>query len=155
MALFVLSKDMVFAIVEVIYLIVIFILILSVVSFDISREVDVGEVEINTLVKKALYSEECFAYKSARTVPLIIDINKFNNKQIDNCINIEKFSSRFRLITKDKTLDAVNNENRFLVDSKACEYSNYDCVKLIKPVLVYDNGIKRGVLQIDATIYEG
>lgn len=155
MALYVLSKDMVFAIVEVIYLIVIFILILSVVSFDISREVNTGEIAINTLIKKALYSEECFAYKSARTMPLVIDLSKFNNKQIDNCIHIEKFSSRFRLITKEKTIDVINNENRFLVDNKACEFSNYDCIQLKKPVLVYDNGIKRGVLQIDATIYEG
>jgi len=152
---FVVSKDMVFSIASVIYLIIIFAVVLGVVSFDISREVKVGTIEVNTLLKKALYSEECFAYKSARTMPLVIDLNKFNKKQMDNCINIEKFSSRFRLITKNSTLDVINNENRFLVDSKACEFNNYKCVQLKKPVLIYDNGIKRGVLQIDATIYEG
>lgn len=153
--MFELSKDMVFSIIAVFFLIVLSASILWIIGFNISREVSVGAVIINTLVKKALYSEECFAYKDARTKPLTIDINKFNKKQIDNCINIEKFSSRFRLITKNSTLDVINNENRFLVDKKACNFKNYKCVQIKKPVLVYDNGIKRGVLQIDATIYEG
>lgn len=153
--MFELGKDMVFSIIVVFYLIVLSGVIFWVVGSDISREISVGEVMINTLVKKAVYSEECFAYKGARTMPLTIDMNKFNKKQINNCINIEKFSSRFRLITKNSTSDVINNENRFLVDKKACNFKNYKCVQIKKPVLVYDNGIKRGVLQIDATIYEG
>ena len=152
---FILGKEMVFKIVEVIYLIVIFVVIFAVVSINVNREINVGEVEANTLIKKALYSDECFAYKDVRAHPLVIDLKKFTKEQINKCINIERFSSRFRLITKDNTTDAINNEYRFKVDNKLCKFKNYKCIQLKKPVLVYDNGIKRGVLQIDATIFEG
>ena len=152
---FILGKDTVFTIAEIIYLVIVFFVILSVIGLDINREVSVGGVEINTLIKKALYSEECFAYKTVRSYPLIIDINKFNNKQINGCINIEKFSSSFRLIMENNTVNVINNEARYRVDNRLCEFRHYKCVKFNKPVLVYDDGIKRGVLQIDATIYEG
>lgn len=152
---FILGKEMVFKIVEIIYLIVVFIVILAVVNVNINREINVGDVEVNTLIKKALYSEECFAYKDVRAHPLVIDLKKFTEKQIDKCISIERFSSRFRLMTKDKTIDVINNEARFSVDKKLCNFKNYKCLQLKKPVLIYDSGVKRGVLQIDATIYEG
>lgn len=152
---FILGKEMVFKIVDVIYLIVIFAVVFMVVTINVNREINVGEVEANTLIKKALYSEDCFAYKDARTHPLTIDFKKFTKEQINKCINIERFSSRFKLITNENTTDVIDNEARFNIDKKLCSFKNYKCIQLKKPVLVYDNGIKRGVLQVDATIFEG
>lgn len=151
---FIIGKETIFKIVEIVYLLIIFIVVLAVVSMDISREVRVGNVEVNTLIKKALYSGECFAYSDVRDRPLIIDINKFNNKTIDECIGIDRFSARFQLFLKDKTIEAINNEDRFLVDSRLCSFKGYGCFNFKKSILVYDKELKRGVLQIDATIKE-
>ena len=152
---FIITKESVFKIADVIYLIVVFMAVLFVVSVNVSREIKIGNVEANTLVKKALYSGSCFAYQDARVRPLILDIKRFNNKVINGCITNERFSGRFRLFLENGTIvDAMNNENRFLVDKKLCSYSGYNCFEIRKPVLVYDNGLKRGVLEVDATIKE-
>ncbi len=151
---FIIGKETVYKIVDIIYLIIVVFVILGVVSLHINREVKVGNVEANTLIKRALYSSDCFAYKDVRDRPLVIDLSKFNNKTINNCIQIEKFSSRFRLLMQDKTIEAMNNENRFAIDKKLCNFRGYNCLEIKKPVLVYDNGLKRGVMQIDATIQE-
>jgi len=148
---FVVSKNTVYMVVIVFVLLLISGTIFLVLSLDLSRETRIAKAEASILMKKMLYSSNCFAYEDVRVNPLTIDINKFNNKTAESCVDISKFSAQLILNYDDKTVEVINNENRFLVDKRLCDFKAYGCVNITQPVLVYDNGIKSGVLSIFAT----
>lgn len=145
------TKETVYMIVRVFYLIFVTGIILMILALDVSREVNAGEIEVNTLVKKALYS--CFAYEDVRERPLVIDIGKFNNKDFNSCLQLSRFSAEFALNYEDKNLKALNNENVYLVNKRLCNFKDYVCLELDKNVLVYDGKIKTGKLKIHAVIH--
>ncbi|MDP4012669.1 MAG: hypothetical protein Q8R00_03645 [Candidatus Nanoarchaeia archaeon] len=144
------TKETVYMIARIFYLLFVTGMILMILALDVSREVNAGEIEINTLVKKALYS--CFAYEDVRERPLIIDVKKFNTKTFDECIRLSRFSAEFALTYGDKTLSVYNNEKVHLVNKRLCDFKNYECLNYEKNILVYEEGFQKGKLKINAVL---
>ena len=127
-------------------------IILMVVASDIARETKGANLQANTLIKKALYSADCFVYEDVRARPLVIDVSKFTKERINKCIDMDRFSARFRLYYGNETKEIINNEARFLVDTRLCYFKNYECVDLNKSILIYNGSdIIDGRIHINAT----
>ena len=135
----------------VIVFVVVFVII-SIFSSYISRKIEVDEIQQYVLRERLLLSKDCLAYEDEKVYGGIVDINKFNEDRLNNCLRyrLPKGGVGIKLNLSynrnEKIIDInedVSKKMNFCIDKKNFACSNNDYY-----VLVYDNGLKRGNLNI-------
>ena len=150
---FILTTETMMWIPRFILIVIVVLSVFFIVSMKVSKEFDIKEIETKLLTLRYLNSENCLAYKDTKVNPGIIDINKFNDENLDECLIRENFGAKLELKEGDKTIKTVFNGKDFFIDNNAlCFSDKYYCTNKIVYVLYYDNGMKNGLLNINTAM---
>lgn len=114
-----------------------------------NRDVDVTPLESEILADRVFYSSACLAYDDGvRTHPQEIDMNKFTNEQLTNClqgpVHIKVELLEGETISKDIDL--------FERNEPYCKFDTYTCLTKLVPVIIHNGNTPRGVLKITTII---
>jgi hypothetical protein len=103
-----------------------------------TREIKVQDLELNLIGLRTYYSKDCFAYlDSNRVYTGIIDLNKFNEERLGNCL-AGNYLIKLTLQNKNKIL--FLNKQDFEYKEQFCKFDNFYCSERKQYVLVNDNG---------------
>jgi len=116
-----------------------------------SKNLDVNDLEHFLITQRLSYDKNCLAYESNRIYPGIIDLNKFEEEKINNCINIRNKQIGIKLIlTFDEETKELEINKEITNKIALCKKSNFECSSRKEYVLVKDNAeMKGGYLNID------
>ncbi len=127
-------------------------IIYGVINFFITRDFNINESIADMLIRRLYYSESCFALEDITVEPGVIDIKKFNELRLKNCLATQypikvKLEKLGKIISN--TIEYNDNYNLCQVQSKKKK-----CLFIGKQnVLVVDNGIKTSdVLNVEVII---
>jgi len=149
---FKLSKEMLLWVARIAIVFIVVFIILSLFGSYFFREIDVGEIQHYVLRERLLLSEDCLAYEDEKVYGGIIDINKFDETRLNNCLRYRlpkggvgiKLNLSYEGGEKELEInEGLSNKMDFCVDEK-----NFDCSDNNYYVLVYDGGLKKGNLNI-------
>jgi len=129
-----LSKELIYWFIRIPVIVIVMILIIIIVGSMAKQNVDVENVKSYVLRNKIILDEDCLAYKDYRVHQGIIDKDKFNKINIQNCLNTKtgiiltlgyKEESESILINEDLAdkIDFCVYEKTFL-----CERKKYDLI---------------------------
>ncbi|MFH1209172.1 MAG: hypothetical protein V1663_00060 [archaeon] len=144
----------------ILWLAVRFVIIFVVVFFIInlfggyfSSRLDVDNIQQFVLRQRLILNKDCLAYEGVKVYGGIIDINKFNETMLRDCLKYElpkkgigmKLNLTYDGISKEVYINpGLGNKVDFCIDKK-----NFFCTSTDYYVLVYDNGLKKGNLRIE------
>ncbi|MDD5331371.1 MAG: hypothetical protein PHE43_00930 [Candidatus Nanoarchaeia archaeon] len=77
---------------QVLILVVLGIMVAAVVAvlhLAVNQEIKVGNFESDLMMKRLFYSSDCFALEDLRVYPGTIDMNKFTEERLKNCISTD------------------------------------------------------------------
>jgi len=110
----------------------------------LSAEIKTGGIEEQILLNNLISSEDCLAYKDARTFPGIIDLEKFNEARLRKCYDKNNFGFRISIAELSninsitKSVDILSDEKKNIIDV-CSSVQSYKCADISQYVLVKDN----------------
>tara|TARA_Y100000310_G_C20591748_1_gene768443 strand:+ start:388 stop:852 length:465 start_codon:yes stop_codon:yes gene_type:complete len=121
---------------RIIITIIVILAAISIVYLAINRDFDVNDALADMKMRRAYYSTGCFAFEDINVDPGVIDLKKFDEFRLNQCLGKEN-AIRAKLEKRDKTIStkSFNDELTLCKISKdKCYFSNKQYV------LVNDNG---------------
>ena len=151
---FILTTETMMWIPRFILLVIVVLSVFFIVSMKVSKEFDIKEIETKLLTLRYLNTENCLAYKDTKVNPGIIDLSKFNDENLDKCLNRENFGAKLILMDINDNIikEAYNGKDFFLDNEPLCFSDKYYCKEKIVYVLYYENGLKNGLLNIKSVM---
>ncbi len=151
---FILSSEVMMWIPRFILLVLVVLSVFFVVSMRVSKDFDIKEIETKLLTLRYLNTENCLAYKDTKVNPGIIDLSKFNDENLDKCLNRKNFGTKLILMDLNKNIikEAYNGKDFFIDNNALCFSDKYYCTNKVVYVLYYDNGLKNGLLNITSVM---
>lgn len=153
------SKELVLWFVRIVIVIIVVLVILSFLEKHVQRQLDIDYLRSDILIERLYFSQDCFSYDEGGEIKSgIIDINKFNELTLNNCIKYHKshelngvglilnltYGTNSKLIYINKRV--ANKFPAFCSDEK-----KFACYSKENYVLIKDDSqeLKKGVLKID------
>tara|TARA_Y100000034_G_C6886653_1_gene407177 strand:- start:1164 stop:1634 length:471 start_codon:yes stop_codon:yes gene_type:complete len=126
----------------IITLIVIFVA-LFIVSLALNRNFNVKDVDSDLTMRKLYYSSNCFAFEDKNVHPGMIDLSKFTEERLTNCVD-EDISIKVELKKLNKIISTKSYKSEYdlcLVQNKKnrCFFTTRQYVLINE-----DNKIKQG-----------
>ena len=123
---------------RIVFLIIVIAGFVYIINLYETREIKVQNLELNLIGLRSYYSGDCFAYvENNRIYTGIIDINKFNEERLGNCL-AGNYLIKLTLQNKNKIL--FLNKQDFEYKEQFCKFENFYCSERKQYVLVNDNG---------------
>ncbi len=136
-----LTGEMIIWLNRIMLTIVVLVIVFGVINVALNREIKVDDSVADMVIRRLYYSSGCFALEDISVEPGVIDIKKFNNLRLKDCISL-RYPVKAELEKTEKTI--FNNElyeserDLCLVqnEKKKCLFTNKQYV------LISDDGIK-------------
>src|SRR3989339_84533 len=109
----------------------------------LSAEIKTGDLEEQVLLNTLISSEDCLAYKDARTFPGIIDLEKLNEARLRKCYDKNNFGFRISIAelsninSVTKTVDILSDEQKNIIDV-CSSVQAYVCSDINQYILIKD-----------------
>ncbi len=137
--------------------ILLFFFVLSIINSATSREVNIGPLVNEIYASRLLLASTCLGYDDGTRTQLgVIDSDKFTPERLDQCLNKKAFSAKLTLTYQNKTIEAFNNKDAYIIDSRLCFSEKYAC-GISSPsryIAVFDNGvIHQGIINMSVVYH--
>ncbi|MBS3133990.1 hypothetical protein J4214_02050 [Candidatus Woesearchaeota archaeon] len=130
---------------------IVFIAVTMIIDTSLKMNTDVSEIESYTLKNRIFYSQSCILWKEHnRPIPGIIDIEKFNEQNLDTCLKNTLFGIKFTLNYENKTKEIELNKRIYQQQIFCFDKDQVYCENKDYYILVNEKGsIKDGILRIE------
>ena len=124
-----LTGEIVSWLVKILLTVLILAAIYAVVNFSITEDFNVSSTIADLMIRRTYYSSSCFALKDTSVEPGVIDLNKFNELRLKNCLNTEypvklSLEKLNRTISNTKFYDEEYNLCQIQNKKKRCFFDN-------------------------------
>ena len=122
---------------------------------QIQEKIEIGDIKDTIIINRALYSPTSFSYVDANTgrvYPGIIDINNFNNLQLNNSFDYSgnNIAVKFEIKYSNKTKTAYINQKWYERWAPLTKFKQYSQTTNFRYVLVKEKDkMEKAVLRID------
>ena len=135
-----------------------FFLIYVLVNTAVAREVDIGNIVNEIYADRLIYASSCTAFNDTlRSYIGVIDAAKVNSERLGACLSKTYFSARLTVAYNNKKLEAYNNKDVYLLNSRLCFDEKYKCgvASPLRYVAVFDNGtVYPGAINMSVVYHE-
>jgi len=153
---FVLTKEIPKMIYYAFFIVILAFIIIGIFSIFVVREVNTSDLENHLIVHKLLVSDNCLAYSDGtRVFPGIIDLDKFNEERLNNCLDASfgkgpgvKLDFYY---TAGNLVESIELNDFLISQYPLCGLKNskVDCYFTRKYVLYLgENGFEKGILDL-------
>ncbi|MBU1204199.1 MAG: hypothetical protein KKG60_03990 [Nanoarchaeota archaeon] len=131
-AQFDLGKEWILWMFRISIVILVLIFLYFMVFFNISKKEDTGQLTLQMVQQKLLYSQECFVYSEENPSPGILDENKLTEENLKACISSQDYGIGINILKQGAQQEIINLEmnSDILKDKALCRYKKtMDCLK--------------------------
>jgi len=133
------GTDFVLWLIRLAFVIAVTFLIVFAVSSYNNRDVDIRAIEGDVIINRLFYSDDCLAYSDVRIHVGTVDLKKFDNFRLKNCLKGDYY---IKAELKDIGKTAYNDEDLFEQNAGFCKFKNkFYCYDKEIYAIVYDNGV--------------
>ena len=90
----------------------------------ITAEVDIASAQADLLIKRVFYTNECFAADDPASTPGMLDLQKFTDQRLENCLNTPYLIEAELLGEKIKAVSDPSFEDQ----KTLCEIKKKKCI---------------------------
>ncbi len=149
---YILSGELSLWINRILLTIVVFGSVLFTIDQSLSKDIEIEESIADMAIRRLYYSSSCFASEDLSSDPGVVDIKKFTEKRLVNCLT-KKYPIRVRLENKNIQ---ISNLKSFNDELNICKVQNKKEKCLFENeqyVLVKENGnLKQDILKVEVIV---
>lgn len=146
------TKELIFIFIRLLIISMVFIVVVLSIDSGLRKNTDISETESFTLKNRIFYSDCITIEENNRIIPGTIDITKFTENTLNNCLENNVLGIKFTLNYNDiNKIITINKE--FTDQSSLCfDQDQVYCENKDYYVLVKENEeLKRGILRMELT----